>query len=385
MHRKIKDMSKNKKKKQSRMSASTKENLKLGASAIISNAAVVELGQKKPWYGAIITALLSVVLAALPILTTSLKTKGGDILNGTTYGYETGLVHFQQDLNASEEKVDWNVEKGSLTVTGWKKFLSTEESGSTDAELWYHHVSNVTKKVDFAVFVAFNNETKTLLEGKDFSDYVAKVYNGINPTTGAKIGTTLNVNVGTPSSESTETTSEKNHVNTIIFGKNTFRVMKAKADGEWAAETSVGSLRDYSGGELPLNSLVKNVSAEPDAVETYIADTKKAWSNYLDKAAEKQIIGSAWTMTGLMAAIFVFFVFFMGLLIFIMTRGKNNPYRIYTFWMTQKMSYWGAFTPALLGMIIGFFVRPEILQFLFIILFGLRIMWLSMKTLRPQA
>jgi hypothetical protein len=36
-------------------------------------------------------------------------------------------------------------------------------------------------------------------------------------------------------------------------------------------------------------------------------------------------------------------------------------------------------------MIIGFFVRVEILQFLFIILFGLRIMWLSMKTLRPQA
>ena len=378
-------MSKNKKKKQSRMSASTKENLKLGASAIISNAAVVELGQKKPWYGAIITALLSVVLAALPILTTSLKTKGGDILNGTTYGYETGLVHFQQDLNASEKKVDWNVKNGSLTVSGWKGFLSTEESGSTDAELWYHHVSNVTKKVDFAVFVAFNNKTETLLEGKDFSDYVAKVYNGINPTTGAKIGTTLNVNVGTPSSESAETASDKNHVNTIIFGKNTFRVMKAKANGEWAEEASVGSLRDYSGGELPLNSLVKNVSAEPDAVETYIADTKKAWSNYLDKAAEKQIIGSAWTRTGLMAAIFVFFVFFMGLLIFIMTRGKNNPYRIYTFWMTQKMSYWAAFTPALLGMIIGFFVNATILQFLFIILFGFRIMWLSMKTLRPQA
>ena len=385
MHRKIKDMSKNKKKKQSRMSASTKENLKLGASAIISNAAVVELGQKKPWYGAIITALLSVVLAALPILTTSLKTKGGDILNGTTYGYETGLVHFQQDLNASEKKVEWKVENSSLTVNRWDEFLTTDQSGSIDTEPWYHHVSNVTKKVDFAVFVAFNNKTKTLLEGKDFSDYVAKVYNGINPTTGAKIGTTLNVNVGTPSSESTETTSEKNHVNTIIFGKNTFRVMKAKANGEWAEATSVGSLRDYSGGELPLNSLVKNVSAEPDAVETYIADTKKAWSNYLDKAAEKQIIGSAWTMTGLMAAIFVFFVFFMGLLIFIMTRGKNNPYRIYTFWMTQKMSYWGAFTPALLGMIIGFFVRAEILQFLFIILFGLRIMWLSMKTLRPQA
>ena len=377
-------MSKNKKKKQSRMSASTKENLKLGASAIISNAAVVELGQKKPWYGAIITALLSVVLAALPILTTSLKTKGGDILKGTTYGYETGLVHFQQDLNAFEKKVEWNVEKGSLTVTRWKEFLSTESSGSIETEPWYHHVSNVTNKVDFAVFVAFNSKTETLLEGKDFSDYVAKVYNGINPSTGAKIGTTLNVNVGTPSSESAETTSDKNHVNTIIFGKNTFRVMKAKANGEWA-EASVGSLRDYSGGELPLNSLVKNVSDEPDAVETYIADTKKAWSNYLDKAAEKQIIGSAWKMTGLMAAIFVFFVFFMGLMIFIMTRGKNNPYRIYTFWMTQKMSYWGAFTPALLGMIIGFFVRVEILQFLFIILFGLRIMWLSMKTLRPQA
>ena len=370
-------MSKNKKKKQSRMSDATKENLKLGASAIISNASVVELGQKKPWYGAVICAVLSVVLAALPILTQSLKTKGSDILKTPAYGFETGLVHFQQDLNTSEKKVEWNVENSSLTVTGWKEFLTTEQSGSTDTEPWYHHVNDVTKKVDFAAFV-------TDLEGKDFSDYVAKVYSGINPSTGAKIGTTLTVNVGTPSSESTETTSENNHVNTLIFGKNTFRIMKANANGEWA-EAGVGSLRDYSGGELPFKSLVKNIAAEPEALETYIADTKKAWSDYLDKAATKQIVGSAWKMTGLMAAVFVFFVFFMGLMIFIMTRGKNNPYRIYTFWMTQKMSYWGAFTPALLGMIIGFFVSNQILQFLFIILFGFRIMWLSMKTLRPQA
>ena len=366
------------------MSDATEENLKLGASAIISNASVVELGQKKPWYGAVITAVLSVILAAVPILTQKFKANGSDIIATPSRGFETGLVHFQEDIRASGKHVDFKVENSSLTVTGWNEFLSTQNSGATNDEPWYHHINTVTSKVDFAVFV-------TDLVGDEFAAYAAKVYSGINPTNGAKIGAVTTVTVGNENSSTDSTSSSAAgasetavHSNTLVFGKNTFRVYKANTNGGWVEGGST-TLWDYSAGELPINSLVASTPTDAASADAYLKDTKTKWGKYLDAAFEKQRSMTAWRMTGIMAAVFAFFVVFMGLMIFLMTRGKNSPYRIYTFWMTQKMAYWAAFTPALLSMILGFFITGYLLQFLFIFLFGMRVMWLSMKTFRPQA
>ena len=368
-------MSKNKK-KQSRMSDATKENLKLGASSLISNEAVVTLGQKKPWYGAVVTAVLSVVLAALPILTQNLSAKGSEILNAPSYGFENGLVAFQQAVK-TDGTLTFDVADKKLSVDSakWNAFVTSENGGGSADEPWYHHVSSVTNKVDFAVFV-------TDLDGTDFTEYASKVYQGINPTTGSMIGASTIVSTGDASPSTSTSTAV--HSNTIIFGKSSFRVMKAGADGAWKAG-SASTIWDYSAGELPVTSLSTSTPTDAASLDTYITDTKAAWATYLDKAFNKQKVIASWRLTGIMAGIFAFFVFFMGLMIFIMTRGKNNPYRIYTFWMTQKMAYWAAFTPGLLAMILGFFMSGSILQFLFIFLFGMRVMWLSMKTLRPQA
>ncbi|MBP5091052.1 MAG: hypothetical protein J6328_00625 [Bacilli bacterium] len=373
-------MSKKNKKKQSRMSNAAKENLRLGASALVSNAACVELGQKKPWYGAVITAVLSIIIAAVPILTQALRPNGGDVLKTPSYGFETGLVHFQNDLKESGANVEFKVEKSSLTVSNWKEFLTTPKSGATETEPWYHHVNDITKKVDFAVFVSD-------LEGEEFAAYVKKVYSGINPSSGAKIGAAT-VNVGSEEATEESSSDKDNYCNTVIFGKNTFRIYKASTLGKWV-DGSPATLLDYSAGELPINELAKTAPNGAEEFDAYIVNTRKAWSKYLDAAYSNYKVAGAWRYTGIMTGAFVFFIFFMGLMIFIMTRGKNNPYRIYTFWMTQKMSYWAAFTPAVLSMILGFALAggqfAQYIMLLFIGLFGIRVMWLSMKTFRPQA
>jgi len=69
-------------------------------------------------------------------------------------------------------------------------------------------------------------------------------------------------------------------------------------------------------------------------------------------------------------------------MIFILTRGKRNPFRIYTFWETQKISYWASFTPSLLALIFGF-IFTEYAVMIFVMLIGVRIMWMSMKSLKP--
>jgi hypothetical protein len=117
-----------------------------------------------------------------------------------------------------------------------------------------------------------------------------------------------------------------------------------------------------------------------DTYQQEIVDTYKVFFN---EGYETTKIQGAWMWTGIMAAVYVVFIVFMGLMIWLMTRGKNNPYRIYTFWETQKMSYWAAFTPAVLACGLGFAFSTYAL-FIFILFYGMRIMWMSMKNLRPE-
>ncbi|MDD7715503.1 MAG: hypothetical protein PUJ84_06330, partial [Mollicutes bacterium] len=98
--------------------------------------------------------------------------------------------------------------------------------------------------------------------------------------------------------------------------------------------------------------------------------------------AETQKNTQSWTYCGIMAAVYVGLEFLFGLVIFLMTRGKRNPFRIYTFWETQKMAYWASVSPAILSLIVGFLL-PQFAMMGFIFLFGLRIMWMSMRSLRP--
>ena len=89
-------------------------------------------------------------------------------------------------------------------------------------------------------------------------------------------------------------------------------------------------------------------------------------------------------MTSLLfLGIYVGLVFVMGLLVFVLTRGKNNMFNYLTFIDTQKIVWWACLTPAILAMILGF-ILTNFAQMMFIVLLGLRVMWISMKQLRPQ-
>ena len=72
----------------------------------------------------------------------------------------------------------------------------------------------------------------------------------------------------------------------------------------------------------------------------------------------------------------------MGLMLWLLTRGKNNPNRNLTIWVGVKISWWIDFTPGLLAMILGF-VWSAAAGLAYIVLMGLRTMWLSMRSLNP--
>lgn len=73
----------------------------------------------------------------------------------------------------------------------------------------------------------------------------------------------------------------------------------------------------------------------------------------------------------------------MGTLVFVLTRGKKNIFNYFNFLTCQKISWYACFTPAVIGLLAGFLFNNQSLM-IFIMASGIRIMWLSMKQLRPQ-
>ena len=121
-----------------------------------------------------------------------------------------------------------------------------------------------------------------------------------------------------------------------------------------------------------------------DYINQYRTKVMKQVVKVLDNTYLNQKKRTLWTNTGIYAAIYAGIILFLGLMVFILTRGKNNPFKFLNIWHCQKIVWWASFTPAVLGTVLALiFAGNMIGQMAFILLISLRVMWLSMKQLRP--
>ena len=116
----------------------------------------------------------------------------------------------------------------------------------------------------------------------------------------------------------------------------------------------------------------------------YVKGVKTNFNKLYNESYENAKTRTFWMYCGIFYGVYVVLVFFMGLMLFLLSRGKNNPMNYLTYVTCVKIAAWATFAPGLLAMIFGFLLANYATMF-FIILYGLRIMWLSMRTLRPQA
>jgi hypothetical protein len=360
--------------------------LKLLLYSFFNNDACVE-GRQKPWYFAVTMAILSVFVAIIPIATNNLNKSGSDILSSPTYGMENGLVAFQESLDTNNISFEINGSKNTLTVDNdaWTKAYATtsgyfshkytktvtytvntasnSSSATTDGEV-------KTKTVTLCDLAVYNLTTdNTILTNNDFTSAVTKILNASDCLGNSTYS-----------------------VNSIFFWTDSFYVVKLPS----GASSSSSTLKCYYYGNnatFNLKDLVKedthgNAYSVPssavtkDNIQTYVDSSIAAWKGFFADEYNVVKVSAAWQYVGIISAVFVGVIFFMGLMVFIMTRGKENPYRIYTFWQTQKIAYWASLSPALLAMILTF-IWPSFSLFYFIFLFGLRVMWMSMRSLRP--
>ena len=116
---------------------------------------------------------------------------------------------------------------------------------------------------------------------------------------------------------------------------------------------------------------------------TYISEATAAWTGLFNAAWNDTRLATAYSQTGIWMAIYAGTVIVLGLLIFLLTRGKNNPFNVYTFWDGEKIAGWATVTPAILALVLGFIFK-NFAQLFFLILFALRILWMTFRSLRPQ-
>ena len=90
---------------------------------------------------------------------------------------------------------------------------------------------------------------------------------------------------------------------------------------------------------------------------------------------------STWVTFGIYCGVNGSIMLLMGLILWLMCRGKNNPNNKIKIWETYSMGFWAAPSPALISLL-GF-AMPSMGMMFFIMLYAFRIMFLSMKHLRP--
>lgn len=158
------------------MSAETKDKLKTGFLTIISNEAVVKAGRTYTWWVPLILAILSAFVALIPSFSMTMASDPGkSFLGSATYGYETGLVSFQNELEAKKDTLSFTISDKKINVKGWEdgKWITYTVSNYPSGEF--------IPTANFG-FEVFYNDPKLEISDNDFFTRVTKNMNPYSST-----------------------------------------------------------------------------------------------------------------------------------------------------------------------------------------------------------
>mgnify|MGYP003290512523 CR=1 FL=1 len=357
-------MKNNKKNKKSNEKA--KKNAGLLFKSLINNETAIIGARRKGWWWALIMLVFSGMVAAIPATVQASKKDGADFLNtANVSGYDVSFRKMVEEFK--DRNIDFTVhhegKKGVdsyVEVTG----ITVDDSYVFTTPLFQHY--NYDGKLDFEAFY---------VPGEYNKDSITQLLNNV---------VTFD-STGTPT-KTTRTSSM------VVFYDN-YVISSLHMTGSTAESGAVaGNYRSFNDG-FKLTSIIDVKDNAGNAIDhnaiqsnQYDAYVNGVWNNtksFYSVSYKSTVATSTWQTGLIVLGINYAVALFMGLMIFILTRGKANSFRIYTFWETQKISYWSTVAPGLLALGVGFLLS-NFSQIAFAMLLGIRVMWMAMKTLRPE-
>ena len=365
------------------------KNFKLILKSLINNNACIEGGRSKRWWFAIIMVTISLVLTLIPNVVATINKQGDEFVNGSTNNYENGVLRFTEEINKKGLAMTVRLDE-----TRGVKYLQVERKVEDKTlqgnEAWASAFPNVNSQ-GLHCYSHLNDEGKI-----DFQAFFMEE-NYIEAENWNKITKEVSYSVDEEGKE-VETQYDRNS-SFIVFGVDncisylyksngtTTNSMKFNGDYRFFDEGySINDFEKFTYKDVVVYSTGADALAtgNPDVYEAYRTHSWETWKDFFRTSNFTYKLTNIWQSNLITFGINVGIIFFMGLMLFILARGKANPYRVYNFWETQKMVYWATISPAVIAMVVGF-IFSNFAMYAFPLLLGVRIMWLSMKSLNPQS
>lgn len=328
---------------------------------IISNQACVDGGKDSPWWVAVIFLVLSILLPLIPIMVSASKTYGAQILSQYNYGVDTGLYDVFED--ACNDDLSFKIEGGNLHFYDNDVEITDFANDNIPVERSYLNESTLYATINLELYIT--NKSGALL-----SDLINEI-----------AGRTYKVDTCTPYTPLPDETVSVYTPSFLILTPDTMGLAIYKQKQKVMATSSLGGLnwKSFENGTDLIPFVLGN---DPTAATP--ATVLENFKVVLNKTYETQKGITFRNNTLIYLGVYACLIVFMGLLVFILTRGKNNPFSYLSFFKCQRITWWAAFTPALLGLVFAFLFSGNMLgQMSFVIFLALRIMWMSMRQLRP--
>ncbi|MCD8203823.1 MAG: hypothetical protein LUB56_01695 [Coprobacillus sp.] len=408
------------------MKDSTKTTLKNVFGSLIRNKYAIECGKTLPWWTALIVFILGVFLPLIPTMVNIGTSYGSSFLDSYTYGFEEHLTYLMSDLhiNGYEFKIENSAVDGNVMVAykdgvRMSNLTSDEFDDSVPIAAYIDDSSIYGGNYDLLIYYTNRSVSST----PSISDLIADL-NGENPEfnyvylwntqeattidlvdeTNYQYGTSYHyyrpsyvlfardyvyVNIVTPTMDNAETyqsfTGNWAHHNEgvdVISDYLTTTVTTSSIGNLDISEMS--NVTDNGDGTVTISAA--NTEEELDSLmrcTSYLDGTRENWKICFDDAYITNRNYSLLYTSLIYEAIYIALSLFMGLLIYLLTRGKKNYYRYLRATTCQKINAWAALSPGILTMLIGFFAPNYAIVF-YVIFIGLRTMWMAMMQLRQK-
>ena len=343
------------------MAESTKKaTVKRVFGSLINNGMAIDGAKFSPWWIGLIMFILGLLLPIIPIFVHSATTNGTSFMTGCEYG-----LGMDKTFGVAMSELD-----GALT------FDNTEKTIKYDA--------NSTYSTDDSALIGGYIATSGDCNGQ----YELRIYYSETDVSEDAINAFINAKEAIVYKKGTTTVSgldEDGYTPTILyFFKNGF-CMDIYASNTKTKKTYMSFLSDlkhldYEGGDLKKYFIGDSFDKNNKDNRIAAVDKLKEFIDITYKTAKTK---SMWLGSLIYLGIYAGVNVFMILMIFLMSRGKNNPNRYLTFWTCTKIDWWESLCPGLLGMILGFIFTSQAVM-IYVLLISMRTMWLTMREMRPQ-
>ena len=348
-----------------KLSKETSYNLRTGFGTLLSNQCCIDAGKSLPWWIAIILGLVATFIPVIPVMVNISKTTGETFI-AATYNYSF-------DKNATIANVQLK-NKGVDFLVGEDHYLTYYENNEAKPNQpttrITEYINPLTKQYDVITYWLADTEEKKIDD--QYSEIVSKQY---------VLGSTTEKSDSDPEGTTyyipTYITYYKQG-NALYLAKNNSTSAASKFTGDLVntgANTKlVTRMLTVEGVEVPTE--VSNISSE--LIAGVYSNYKAFYNESYRNIQNRSLLYSTFIYWG----IYLGLTLFLGLLIFLLTRGKRNFNNYLKWWQCLAIAGWASFTPGVLAMILGFLMTQYAIMF-FILLMGVRTMWLSMKQLSP--